>query len=297
MEVAIVGAGMAGLAAADALVHEGASVTVYDKSRGLGGRLATRRAGPWRIDHGAPWVDARYAAFGAHLRRAEAAGHAAEAAPGRMIGLPTMSGLVAPLANGAAVHHEVEIATVRIASGHVELKDTDDRAHGPFARAIVAIPAPQAARVVDLPGTSVLREVRMVPVWTLLAAWRDGTPATARDDVVDLAVPMAGRPGREDQAGAVALHADPDWSAENLEHDKAAMAERLLARIAPDGPDPDYVAAHRWRFARAATPLGDPYLALADGLVLLGGDWALGDRAEHAWLSGRAMAGGILGTQ
>lgn len=51
--VAIIGAGMAGLAAARSLTAAGIAVTIYEKSRGVGGRVATRRIEGCVVDHGA----------------------------------------------------------------------------------------------------------------------------------------------------------------------------------------------------------------------------------------------------
>ncbi len=51
--VAIIGAGVAGLAAARALRETDFEVFVFEKSRGLGGRAATRGRGGVRYDHGA----------------------------------------------------------------------------------------------------------------------------------------------------------------------------------------------------------------------------------------------------
>ena len=55
MHIAIIGAGMAGLAAAQALRERmpDAIVTIYEKSRGFGGRVATRRRENYAFDHGA----------------------------------------------------------------------------------------------------------------------------------------------------------------------------------------------------------------------------------------------------
>ncbi len=43
--VAVIGAGMTGITCARALADAGFDVTVFEKSRGLGGRMATRRVG------------------------------------------------------------------------------------------------------------------------------------------------------------------------------------------------------------------------------------------------------------
>ncbi|NCY02474.1 MAG: FAD-dependent oxidoreductase, partial [Planctomycetia bacterium] len=63
-DVAIVGAGIAGLAAASVLADRGRRVVVVEKSRGIGGRMATRRLGAAICDHGAQFFTVRGAAFG-----------------------------------------------------------------------------------------------------------------------------------------------------------------------------------------------------------------------------------------
>ncbi len=55
-DVGIVGAGIAGLACARRLQQAGYTVTVWEKSRGLGGRMATRRLEGMAMDHGARYV-------------------------------------------------------------------------------------------------------------------------------------------------------------------------------------------------------------------------------------------------
>lgn len=55
--VIVVGAGLAGLVCARRLQQAGYTVTLLEKSRGLGGRMATRRTPTTRIDHGARFLD------------------------------------------------------------------------------------------------------------------------------------------------------------------------------------------------------------------------------------------------
>ncbi|MDQ2100298.1 MAG: FAD-dependent oxidoreductase [Tychonema bourrellyi B0820] len=56
-DVAVIGAGMAGLICANQLRLAGYSVVVVEKSRGVGGRVATRRVNGTRADHGARYLE------------------------------------------------------------------------------------------------------------------------------------------------------------------------------------------------------------------------------------------------
>ncbi|MEG4231118.1 FAD-dependent oxidoreductase [Microcoleus sp. Pol11C3] len=56
-DVAVIGAGMAGLSCAQRLRQAGYSVAVVEKSRGAGGRVATRRVQGSRADHGARYLE------------------------------------------------------------------------------------------------------------------------------------------------------------------------------------------------------------------------------------------------
>lgn len=59
VDAVVVGAGIAGLCAAERLVAAGLDVLVLDKSRGIGGRMATRRVGAAVCDHGAQFFTVR----------------------------------------------------------------------------------------------------------------------------------------------------------------------------------------------------------------------------------------------
>ena len=72
MDVLVIGAGIAGLACARQLNGHGHVVTVVDKGRGVGGRLATRRLGESAYDTGAQFISARDAEFAAELHAAGA---------------------------------------------------------------------------------------------------------------------------------------------------------------------------------------------------------------------------------
>lgn len=296
--VAVIGAGLTGLTAARRLADAGCAVMVFDKSRGLGGRLATRRTELGPIDHGAPGVPQELAAvLGGHVW--------ADGPPGaRCTGLPGASALVRPLAEGLDIRQETEIASLDRVAGRWQLGGSDGTDLGQFDGVILAVPAPQAvALLATVPEMAAgLSGVTMAPVWTLLLGFE--APTGLAQKAVDLpfpaglAIPMLAKPG---QSGAErwTVHAAPEWSAKWLELDKAEAAGRLLEmfRAATGLPmQPAYMQGHRWRYARTASPLGAPCAVNADGTLMAGGDWALGPLASHAVTSGEAMAARWLAT-
>lgn len=54
-KIAIIGAGISGLSCASQLVQQGHNVTIFDKSKGVGGRMSTKRLPLGDCDHGAQY--------------------------------------------------------------------------------------------------------------------------------------------------------------------------------------------------------------------------------------------------
>lgn len=294
--IAVIGAGLAGLVVAERLRRAGCAVTVFEKSRGLGGRLATRRSDFGQFDHGAPVLHCERS----FAQRLVAEGACATWGGSGHVGLPGMSGLVRPLARGIDVLLGVEIARVAARNGGVEIVDTDGGTHR-FGRAVLAVPSPQAARMTagDPDAAETVRRVAMRPVWTLMAAFSD------RPDLPDMMRPGgalsmvlrdSGKPGRTGETWVA--HAAHGWTEERLDERHEDVLPDLLAELddLAEGrlPQPLHVGAHRWRHALTDRPLGRPFAEAFGGRVLIGGDWTLGNRGEHAFLSGQAIADRIL---
>jgi predicted NAD/FAD-dependent oxidoreductase len=161
----------------------------------------------------------------------------------------------------------------------------------------------------------------MDPQWALLLGWQkkkgvcDGDASGAWGGALqelysqqcavgsldlELIARLSSKPGRESASmDCWVAHATPAWSLAHLELAQEEIVERLTAEVelalGPLPGPPDYQSAHRWRYSRTQTALGSPFLSGHAGTLFLGGDWALGPNAEHAFLSGRAIADAICG--
>lgn len=312
--IAIIGAGPAGLACARTLAAAGRAVRLFDKGRAAGGRLATRRAealaARLQFDHGAPFVAARDPGFAAAL---DALGEAAAPWPPggdqARIGLPGISALGRGLAAGLDIATGVTITATARADGALWLADSAGTRHGPFAHVVVAVPAPQAAPLLAPLAPALAqaaRGTRADPCWTLMLAFARGTgadtpalivPQGPEAETLGLIVHDSAKPGRPQDASCWVAHAPPGFATARLEETPEQVAPALLAAFrAATGIDapPLHMAAHRWRYARIATPLGRPFLHDAAAGLSACGDWCLGAEAEHAWRSGVSLGQSLL---
>ncbi|MDP3263451.1 MAG: FAD-dependent oxidoreductase [Tabrizicola sp.] len=307
--IAIVGAGIAGLACARDLLEAGLAPVIFDKGRGIGGRLATRRAEDGlQFDHGAPCVMATDAGFAEVLRQAEVDGAAAPCPTetGGFVGLPGMSGLARHLGRGVEIRTGVAVGAVT-GDGDGWRVICGDRSQV-FDRVILTLPAPQILRLLGTDHSltadvgadldAILDVVRIDPCLTLMAAFAGYSDAgPCPPDLRQITLDSA-KPGRDRRLQAWVAHATPEFSRRHLEREMTEVAGLMLpmlcASIGRAPAEAVHAVAHRWRYAQVDRALGRPFVTGPSGGLYLGGDWCLGPMAEHAWTSGRAIAADIL---
>ncbi|WP_298288108.1 FAD-dependent oxidoreductase [Novosphingobium sp.] len=308
--VAIIGAGMAGLSCASLLVERGWHVTLFDKARRAGGRMASRRLetahGTASFDFGAQYFTVRDAGFAAEVARWAEAGIASrwpDAREDAWIGVPTMNTVMQALSAPHDVHFSHHVSGVARENGRWRLLGEGMPAQH-FDAAVLALPAEQAAPILALHDFELARTAlfaRSQPCWTGMFAF--DTPLThhhhtVRDHgIVAWAARNSAKPGRAGPESWV-VQASPQWSAAHLERTPDEIAPLLLTALgeATGGTTPAPLAhsIHRWRYALSAgTGLG----CLWNETQQIGacGDWLLGPRVECAWVSGRTLAKRMLG--
>lgn len=315
--VAIIGAGMAGLACAGALRAAGLDVTVFDKGRRAGGRIATRRLDGMSFDHGTSGVTAHAPAFAAALDGMAAAGTAAPwpaGGPGSWTGVPGMSA-VAQHMEGLGIgtmnagRHAAHLDrgeqgwTVRHLDAAMArpglVTHEGGEVAGPFGAVLLALPAPQAAGLLHaVPHRFAAEADRagMSPRWTLMltfAAASNGPDLLLPGGALALVKRDSSQPGRVAVPECWVAHAGPQWSRSHLEDDAATVRAALMQDFAVATgirQVPAYAAVHRWRYALTDAPLGVPALWDAEAGLGVCGDWCLGARVEDAFTSGCALA-------
>lgn len=307
MRVGIVGAGMAGLACAQVLVAAGVEVRLFDKGRGPGGRMSSRRMatpqGAASFDHGAQFITARDPAFIDQLARWEAAGAVArwpEARADAWVGVPAMNAIPKHMAQGLDVEAGMHVRGIlRGALGWTLAFER--QSDGPFDALVIAVPAEQAAPLLGLYCLDMARIAISAPArpcWAAMLTFAeplDCSPVIRKQGIIAWAARNGSKPGRTGPE-AWTIHADTLWSQEHLEQTPEFAAEALThAFLAATGTlrPPSLAIGHRWRFALSGNA-GRGGLWNRTSRLGVCGDWLIGPRVEAAWLSGRRLAELIL---
>lgn len=331
--VAVIGAGIAGATCARALSLSGCSVHVVDKSRGAGGRLATRRL-EWldpqgrrrivKVDHGAPAFTAGCADFHQFL--------AAASEPGALVQwTPTLAAGSRPLDDAGpqwlpqpdmpslcrGLLREISttwsFAVDRLVRGPLgwQIEAGGSTLPGYFDTVVLALPPAQAAPLLAPHRSDWAQRASlalMQPCWTLMGVAR--RPAedlhwdVGRPDQGPLAWVMRNdaRPGREspaDQAHWV-VHARTGWSRRHLEQPADWVQARMQAAMQDWLGAPiewQHAVVHRWRYAvpqaSGIAPVQPCWWDDARGLGVCGDSFS-GTGVEAAWQSARALTDAVL---
>lgn len=189
--IAVIGAGMAGLACAQTLQEAGFLVTVFDKSRGPSGRVSTRQGEGWQCDHGAQYFTVSTAPFAAQMdkwlqagvvtvwqgRLFETDGQQLKPKAGhkqRFVGVPKNTAPARQMAERLTVELEQTIEQIQQVDGVWQVRSKE---HGiypqGFDQVILAIPAPQAAALLPMHASfqALAANVKMRGCWAMMARY------------------------------------------------------------------------------------------------------------------------------
>ncbi|MDB4733093.1 FAD-dependent oxidoreductase [Planctomicrobium sp.] len=316
--VAVIGAGISGLACAQALKEQGAKVTVYDKGRGAGGRMSTRRtAERFEFDHGCQYFSATEDRFQKHVKLWQQLGIVelwrepigilgqgkfteTKEEVERFVGVSTMSAICNHLAGQLDVHFNTEVNSLTRFEMRWELA-ANENSLGEYDAVIVSTPPQQAFQLVG--DSSVISEgiveFEMLPCWTVMVAFTEPTGlkfggAKVIDSSLKWVSNNSSKPNRKESPEQWVLQASAAWSEANIDADRDEVKSQLLeAFFTATGLAPQksqYSQAHRWRYAVPTTSANQRFYCDESQFLGLCGDWCGQPQVQGAFLSGKDLA-------
>lgn len=330
VDVAVIGAGIAGLVCAQQLSQAGYSVLVVEKSRGLGGRMATRRLNGTCADHGACYIKPKGEFLGSFvelLRQRDIIinwiNTVHEFKPdGQKIALPSAPCYVAPqgmsaiakfLAQGLEILLNQRVLCITPTQENrwrLTLESSNEEITA--TSVVVAIPAPQAMMLLEplgktMLGTGFLDQLRSVEFSGCISAIA-GYPSTSQpipdwksltfiDDTILAWIGLDSSKRSNPQQPVLVLQSSAAFAQHHDQtQDLQPAGQQMLQHAAkslqfPWLDNPEWMQVHRWRYAFPTSPLLETCLSAHTSPPLVCcGDWCGGNLIAGAMLSGIAAA-------
>jgi renalase len=310
LRAGIVGAGIAGANCAGTLAAAGWDVDVFDKARGAGGRLSTRRLEQGWATLGTPFISAKRDPFRSQLRDWVRQGWLAPVRGNIWQGRANLSWAQAQLQNHyqptiepsqlvrnllgtARLHTQTRVAALQPRTLVLE----DGQELGDYDCIICSVPTPQAIPMLD--ALPLLRErlndVRYRPIWSFLMRWEGGPAADVikfDDTLLNLAVRQTS--GGPDLWAVHTSHEFAETYLEaSIEEASTRAASALMGLLGLPWPV-EVEASQLWRYARPEAPIGGFWLGDRENRVALIGDGIAGVGVERAWESGLRLAQALV---
>ena len=321
--IAIIGAGLSGLTAAK-ILNDYANITIFEKSRGVSGRMSTRLSEPYSFDHGAqyfkvrseefkefitpmifegiikPW-DARFVEFkNSKITQRQ---KWAQSEP-HYVGVPGMNSIAKELAKDLSVCLNVCVKKIKKKNDRWQLKDDQDKPLGEYDWVISTIPPEQALKVLpeSIPFIKKISDFKMKSCFSLMLGFEKILPlefdaaVVHGEDISWISVDNS-KPGRNEKYSLL-VHSTNQWSDEHFEDNHEHLIELLRNQTSKvinyDLSIAKHQAIHGWRFANIEKRRGETYYLDINQNIAVCGDWFIQGRVEAAFISGFEMATSLL---
>ena len=323
MKIAIIGSGISGLAAARSL-SKVAEITIFEKSRGIGGRIATRRANPFTFDHGAQYFSVKNDYFEAFISPYIKSGvvkrwdaYFKEFEEDKVIserkwdqsfphyvGAPSMNAFCKSLSDGLNIVNNTRVQIVSKSNNGLKLVDENQALLGTFDWVLSTIPSKQAVQV--LPSDSmIIKEIstiKMSACFTLMLGFEKNPnlgfeAAMIHNEIISWVSVNSSKPDRNSNNFSLVIQSTNKWADKNLVMEKYSVKKKMIeeasAILKTDINEAVHKEVHGWHFANA--PKRDLVVFIDPNMQIAAcGDWCMHGRVESAYLSGKEMAGEVI---
>lgn len=317
-KIAIIGAGLSGITLAKKL-SEKADVCIFEKGRGIGGRMSTRYADNFVFDHGAPYWTVKTNAFRNFL--APLMGSVVTEWDGNFITLdnanigentisesayfvatPHMNSLCKHLAIGLNIKTQHEVMSINpTQTKKWHLTSTKDEDIGAYDLVISTAPAPQTLKLFSdyLPKNHGLYNTLFDSCFSMMVGidrpWdRNWVAANINNSPIKWIGVNSTKPGRNQSVTCLVVHSTPNWTRSNLHTNIQEIQDILLHElqnfITLDVKNISYVSTHRWLYSNVHDINNDGYYLDLDLGLCAVGDWGRISNVEMVWINANKAA-------
>jgi predicted NAD/FAD-dependent oxidoreductase len=320
MKIAIIGAGISGITIAKNL-KDFAKVSIFEKSQGVGGRMASRRSGPYEFDHGTQFFtaksenfkkfisplikknviqqwDARFAEFKSNkvLRKITW-----DSEYPHYVGSPGMSSIPKYLSKELDIKLNIKVEKIiKNSTNDWELFDDNLNNLGAFDWVISTAPAIQSAEILPecYKQRNALMNKKMVGCFSLMLGFKrapslEWDAALISDADISWVSINSSKPGRA-KSFSMLVHSTNAWAEKHLSDDSQSVISYLNKEtsriIGHDTNKANHISLHAWRYANIGKQAKSDLLIDYENKLASCGDWLTHGRVESAFEAGFMMA-------
>ena len=319
MKIAIIGSGISAIILAQNL-KKIATVSLFEKSQSVGGRMAFRRSTPYEFDHGAQFFtakgkifknfikplikeniikrwDARFAEFIDNKILRTISWNAEYP---HYVGTPGMNSIAEYLSTGLNIKLNTKINKVVHNANNWELFDDDSNNLGKFDWVISTAPAIQSAEIlpVNFKYHKDLLDRKMVGCFSLMLGFKKPIPllwdaALIRNADISWISINSSKPDRGNSFSML-INSTNAWAENHLSDDSQSVISHLHKEITRiighDTGNADHVCLKAWHYANISKQAQSDLLIDYDNKLAACGDWITQGRIESAFEAGFMMA-------
>jgi renalase len=318
--IAVIGAGISGLILTDHLKHlPNIRLKLYEKSRSVGGRMASRYHQDFMFDHGTQFFIARTKAFQQYLKPFVNSGLLSpwkarfvefddneiitrrkwtDANHPHYVATPKMNAWAKTLATNFTVECETEIIDMQFQGSQWQLT-TDSGQKKQHDWVVSTMPAPQAAARIPkhIHFHNLISAIKMKPCYALMLGLETNKrapfdAALIRNNPLSWVSMVSSKPKHESKTSIVALTSN-EWAKAHI-HDSKDYVQAILLKAVqayyPGLGEIKHQDLHRWHYANIDKQDGPRYHIDKSSRIACCGDWLIEGRVEGAYLSATALA-------
>ena len=318
-KIAVIGAGLAGITIASE-INGKFDVEVFEKSRGVGGRMSTRKETPFIFDHGAqffkidtpdfenflselfskkiiqPWKFKLAYFKGKYLSKIKLIKDRDKF----FVGVPNMDSIIKHLSKNCNVILNKKISRIIRADDKWNLYDQNTKFFGSYDWVVLTLPAPQSKELITekISFYHSIENINMQGCFSLMIGMSEplnlGYDAALieNEDIAWFAINNS-KPCRLDNH-CLLINSSYEYAARNLNTSKTKVLKHLL-NISSNFINYDLsksikIKIHQWKYVEAKYYPKENYFLDYKKKIAVCGDWFINCRVEGAFLSAKELS-------
>jgi renalase len=299
MKIAIVGAGLSGAYMYHLLSqNKEYEITLFEKSRGTGGRCSTRFIDDKKIDHGTPLFDSKDFNYEKLITK-YIDNNILKKEGSEYLPVNGINKICSSLIDTNDLITTTKITQLKKINNFWILKDENNNTYGEFDRVILTIPAPQILELdlaLEESISTLLKDVTYDPIATLVAYSHSFenimNPKLLSNEKFSKIIDNSLKYGYDNFSSYV-LHLDPSITKEKNFKNKQAIQDFVVSLVQDisgiDLEEDFHLIPHFWKYAFAKDIIKKDYLLNNDGTLAIIGDYFNGSNLEASVKSSSAL--------